>query len=1162
MIGGTVAGYRLLGPFGNGAGLYRAASEGEGRPVLLLLTVPERPEPEAAERFRRTAVAATETGHPAILPLLAAGTLADGRLFAAFPVVEGETLEDRLVRGPLPPVEALGVALAVADVLKAARTAGLVHGDLRPDRVLLTPGGLRLLGFGLGETAAPGPAFDEGATVYRAPERLAGAAPGPRADVWALGVLLYEMLAGRPPFGGSDDTEEERAAAVAALPPAPLPSPPRGLEGILLRALRKRPEDRWRDAGALAAALSALPGLAAAGGELAPTLVDLPVRPGGAGSRSAASAPASIPFPGGVGRDVESYRLGERLGSGGMAVVFRAEDLRLGRTVALKFLIPELSRDPAAKHRFLREARALSGLDHPNLCTIHEVGETADGQIFIAMPCYEGETLRRRIQRGPLAPDEAIDLALQAAQGLAKAHKSGIVHRDVKPANLMVTADGVVKILDFGLAKLAGTTSAARKETGGGTLAYMSPEQTLGEDVDGRADLWSLGVVLYEMLTGLKPFRADRDQGVLYAIRNTDPVPLPALCPEVPAALAELAGRLLAKDPAGRPASADALVAELRGLQGGAPAGEPVLLAAPPLRRGRGGRRAAAGAALLAVVALGGLLAWRTCHREAGGSGPVEVRFEVLTGDAGIETFPSLSPDGEFFVYAKESGGDMDVFWQRTGGGNPQNLTEDSPGTDTQPALSPDKRWIAFRSERDGGGLFLMGATGESARRLTSSGFNPSWSPDSRSLVFATESVSAPGGRATTSELWRLDVATLVAQRLETGGDAVQPSWSPDGRRIAYWRVRAGSAQREIWTLPAAGGEPELAVAGKAAELLWCPVWSPEGRHLYFAADRSGAMGLWRVRIDARSGAVRSEPQQILVPATWSALPSLSADGRIAFVRQEERSRLVRATFDPALDPTGSLRELPLGARSVGSAHVSADGLWLVYATTQPQEDLFLMDTASLREERLTDDAVRDRVPRWSAPGRRIVFYSERGGEGYEAWVWRRGAPLERLTAFPEKVLEPVVSPDGTLLAASLDFHGPFLIDLRKPLTERAARPLQTAGGATPPPFGATSWSPDGRHLAGFDEQGRIVLYSFATRRLDVLAERGTLATWLGDNRTLLFLRGGALWALDTATRRAREVLTPPADAAFSWFTTTPDGRDVFLVQRRGEADLGMLTLR
>jgi len=560
---------------------------------------------------------------------------------------------------------------------------------------------------------------------------------------------------------------------------------------------------------------------------------------------------------------------------------------------------------------------------------------------------------------------------------------------------------------------------------------------------------------------------------------------------------------------------------------------------------------------LLAAALIAGIV--RERRQEADGSGPMEASFTPLTSEAGLETFPSLAPDGEFFVYAKESEGDLDIFWQRTGGGNPRNLTADSPWLDTQPAVSPDGGRIAFRSEREGGGLFLMGATGESARRLTNAGFNPAWSPDGQALVYATEGVAGPGNRATTSQLWRVDVATTQTRRLDTRGDAVQPSWSPHDRRIAYWSVRAGTARREIWTIPAGGGEPRLVVQGGSAELLWCPVWSPDGRYLYFASDRSGTMGLWRVRIEERTDPAPNQPQQVPVPATWSVLPSLARDGRIAFVRQQERANLVRADLDPlTLTPAGPLQPITRGSRSVSFVHVAPDGRSIVYSTAL-EEDLFIARADGSNPEQITDGRSRDRVPRWSGTGRRIVFYSDRGGDGYEAWVWTRAAGLERLTDLPEKVLEPIESPDGSLLVCSLDYRGPFLIDLRKPLQERTPRPLAVAGGKALE-FGVASWSPDGLRLAGFDEQGRIVLYSFATRQFEVLPERGTLATWLRDNRTLLFLRNGAVWTLDTATRQARPVVASPPNSTFSWFSVTPDGRALFLVHSRDEADIGMLT--
>jgi tetratricopeptide (TPR) repeat protein/class 3 adenylate cyclase len=246
------------------------------------------------------------------------------------------------------------------------------------------------------------------------------------------------------------------------------------------------------------------------------------------------------------GRIIGRYEILDTLGGGGMGVVYTARDPRLERVVALKFLPPHLGADEHAKERFLVEAQAAAALDHPNVCTIHEIGETDDGQLFLAMPFYEGETLKLRLADGPLSPDDATDIAIQVARGLAKAHEHGIIHRDIKPANLVVTREGVVKILDFGIAKLADVTLTGPGVTPG-TVAYMSPEQAGGDDVDGRTDLWSLGVVLHEMLTGERPFRGANDGVVLDAIRTADPRPVSALRPDVPAALEQVVNRALAR---------------------------------------------------------------------------------------------------------------------------------------------------------------------------------------------------------------------------------------------------------------------------------------------------------------------------------------------------------------------------------------------------------------------------------------------------------------------------------------------------------------------------------------------------------------------------------------------------------------------------------------
>jgi serine/threonine protein kinase len=534
---------------------------------------------------------------------------------------------------------------------------------------------------------------------------------------------------------------------------------------------------------------------------------------------------APLPAAGGsstlTGRTVAHFRIGEPLGSGGMGVVYQAEDIRLGRLVALKFLAPELVRDPRAKERFLTEARAASALEHPNLCMILEVGESEDGLLFLAMPCYDGESLERRIARGPLPIEEALDFASQAARGLAKAHQHGIIHRDVKPGNLFVTSDGVVKVLDFGIAKLMGEVGPTRLGAVLGTPSYMAPEQTRGEEVDARTDVWSLGVVLYEMLTGRRPFTGGSGAAVVHAVLHETPEPLVRLRPEVPAELERIVSRMLAKAPEKRYADAAEALAELRNALG-----LPTTGSVSPHGTRRPRRRltwATLGAIVLATGVIVGLLAWRR-----GSATPALVPGQItrLTDLEGNETTPSLSSDGTFFVYAKLVEGNFDLFLQRVPDGNPLNLTDGSPADDIQPAFSPNDQQIAFRSEREGGGIFIMGATGEAPRRLTNFGYNPAWSPDGREIAVATEGAFDPKARYSQSQIFRIDIAT-GKQRSLSVRDGVQPAWSPHGLRIAFWGLAQPGARRVIWTVPVDGGSPVSVVDD--AFYNWSPVWSPDG---------------------------------------------------------------------------------------------------------------------------------------------------------------------------------------------------------------------------------------------------------------------------------------------------------------------------------------------
>ncbi|GMQ82233.1 MAG: hypothetical protein BMS9Abin05_1678 [Rhodothermia bacterium] len=261
-----------------------------------------------------------------------------------------------------------------------------------------------------------------------------------------------------------------------------------------------------------------------------------------------------------IGQTVSQYRIEEQLGEGGMGIVYRAVDTKLDRDVALKFLPPRLSTDPEAKARFVQEAKAASGLDHPNICTIYDIGETDDGRLFIAMAFYDGQTLKYELQSGAMAPEQAASIGAQIADGLRKAHSARMVHRDIKPANIMVTAEGRVKILDFGVAKLAGGADLTKEGSTVGTTAYMSPEQARGEPVDARADLWSLGVLLYEMLSGEKPFGGEYEQAVFYSVLNETQQPLPDSVPEE---LADVVSKLLAKSSKDRYQSANDVLSAL-----------------------------------------------------------------------------------------------------------------------------------------------------------------------------------------------------------------------------------------------------------------------------------------------------------------------------------------------------------------------------------------------------------------------------------------------------------------------------------------------------------------------------------------------------------------------------------------------------------------------
>jgi eukaryotic-like serine/threonine-protein kinase len=863
------------------------------------------------------------------------------------------------------------------------------------------------------------------------------------------------------------------------------------------------------------------------------------------------------------GREVAHYRIVQRLAVGGMGEVYQAYDSKLERAVALKILPAELVTNPDRVRRFVQEARSASGLSHPHIVAIHDIGEaalriTADGGDsdssihYIAMELVDGATLKEKIHDQKSDLRDVVTWLAQAAEGLAKAHAAGIVHRDLKPENIMVTRDGYAKVLDFGLAKLTETRASetqaptsVRDHTGEGvvlgTVGYMSPEQVQGNRIDHRSDVFSFGCILYEAATRQRPFTGDTNVDVMHQILHAKPQPVHELNPSVPGELRRMIRRCLAKDPEKRYQSMKDIAIELADIvdewdeisqdttSKSASSSDSLSPMAPP--RAVRPLAIAAGAVVLLALAAGAFhLARRDADggRSSAGVSAPRIVVSQLTTSRGVEALPTISPDGNYVAYEGSERGFSDIFLLRVGGRNPINLTATSNAANRHPAFSPDGQTIAFRSERDGGGLFLMGATGESVRRLTTDGYFPAWSPDGRKIVYSTEGPESPYGRTSVSALWVVDVASGAGSKLYDG-DAVMPRWSPDGKRIAFWALpNLSDGIRDIGTIPSEGGEPSWLT--RDAPLDWNPAWSPDGRWIYFSSDRGGSLNLWRIAVD-EDGRPAGVPQPVTTPAAHAGGISISADGkRLAYQALE-----VRTDID-AIDLRGETatapRSIVSGTRVLLDPHISPDGLFVVYRSGQAPEDLFIARIDGSEVRRLTDDEPRDRGGRWSPDGRWIVFYSDRSGT-YQLWRIRPdGSSLQQLTdtgAGSGLSWYPVISPDGRTVSAMND-SGTILFDVSGELPVRAGRIVEAKaeGGL----FFATDWSHDGRQLVGLVgdhrlERAAIAIYSPETGTLRQIVpplEMTTRVLYGADGKSLLFSQKGAIRSVDIGSGLVRTI--------------------------------------
>jgi eukaryotic-like serine/threonine-protein kinase len=891
-----------------------------------------------------------------------------------------------------------------------------------------------------------------------------------------------------------------------------------------------------------------------------------------------------------IGQTLKHYRIVRALGHGGMGDVYAAEDLELRRFVALKTLPPETASDPERLRRFRREAQAVAALNHPNIVTLYGV-EEADGVQFLTMELVEGRTLYDLIPRGGMAAGPLLELAVPLADAVRTAHEHGVVHRDLKPANIMVNTEGRVKVLDFGLAKnVGGPPGVPRSEAETatqltsqfhvlGTAAYMSPEQAEGRSVDARSDIFSLGVVLYEMATGSRPFVGDSVFAVMSSIvRDTPPAPA-EVNGAVPVELDRAITRCLAKAPDRRYQTAADLRNDLAALQQKIASGPgtsvrrtttrqpPIGRPLRPLRR-----LAAASAIVLVTAAVLAAAYWRSSWFGRGGPAPTHFEFSQLTTATGAEWFPSISPDGQWVVYSGESTGHRHLYLQRIGGEIPQDISgADSTADDDQPAFSPDGKRIAFRSSRDGGGLFVMGMTGEAVRRVSRTGFRPTWSHDGKRLAFTMENVELnPQNASKVSELWTVNVDTEAASRL-SDQDAVVASWSPHDQRIAYSGRLVGNqfVQMDIWTISAAGGPPTKVTDDRATD--WSPEWSPDGRYLYYSSDRGGSMNLWRIRIDEASGRRLGEPEPLMVPAPRAAHPSISADGtRLVYTSALVTSNVQRLGFDPDAGPFGAVKGEPTavtnGTRRWSSPDPSPDGKWVVfYSLEKPEGDVYIAHPDGTGLTELTGDAQVARVPRWSPDGQWVAFFSTRSGQA-DLWKIRPdGSGLVRLTEDGGAYFS--WSPDGSRIATfafSPKCAGFWILDPGRPWKEQTPETTNHAMGDPGAKFFVNSWSRDGTRILG-EVQGTmtgILAYHLPARKYERLTDFGEWPVFLPDDRRVLFVAGGKdFYVLDTKTKTTkkvysggRDVLGPPRPAR--------DGSAIYYTRRVTEADIWLVTLR